>query len=155
MPQTLAGCLAVSSHARILSTLPSADSFLSSAAVADLGAANAQACTIAQIESVEACKNIEAIAAVPGIDALFIGPSDLAASAGHLGNPKAPEVQQLIEDAIARIVAAGKPCGAFAFDPKVARRYFELGARFVAVGSDVTLLTRGASQLLAEFERAQ
>lgn len=86
------------------------------------------------------------------MDALFIGPSDLSASLGHLGNVKAPEVLQVIDDAIARIVKCGKPCGIFAFNPDHAKRYIELGARFVAVGSDVTLLTAGAKALCAQFE---
>lgn len=116
-----------------------------------LTTANAEACCIVQIESTAGVANIEAIAAVPGVDALFLGPSDLAASLGHLGRPDAPEVLEVLEGAVRRIVAAGKPCGIFAFRPERARRFVELGARFVAVGSDVSLLVAGAKALAAEF----
>ena len=75
-----------------------------------LTTANAEACCLVQIESFKAVENIEAIAEVKGVDALFIGPSDLAASLGHLGSPNAPEVQRVVDAAIARIVATGKPC---------------------------------------------
>ena len=75
-----------------------------------LTTANAEACCLVQIESFKAVENIEAIAEVKGVDALFIGPSDLAASLGHLGSPDAPEVQRVVDAAIARIVATGKPC---------------------------------------------
>ena len=75
-----------------------------------LTTANAEACCLVQIESFKAVENIEAIAEVKGVDALFIGPIDLAASLGHLGSPDAPEVQRVVDAAIARIVATGKPC---------------------------------------------
>merc|ERR1719274_204119 len=70
-----------------------------------------QICTIVQIETMEAVKNIEEIAAVDGVDALFIGPSDLSASLGHIGNPGHPEVREAIEHAFAKIVQSGKPGG--------------------------------------------
>ena len=117
-----------------------------------LAEANAEACCVVQIESVRGVEQIEKIAAVPGVDALFIGPTDLSASAGFLGNPNAPEVLAMIESAIARIVATGRPCGIFAFDPVRAQRYMELGCRFVAIGSDVSLLSAGARALLGKFE---
>nr|WP_255542635.1 aldolase/citrate lyase family protein [Azospirillum sp. INR13] len=68
---------------------------------------------------------------------MFIGPGDLAAALGHVGNPKHPEVQAAIEDAIARIRACGKPAGILSADEALARRYIELGCSFVAVGSDL------------------
>lgn len=103
-------------------------------------------------QTAEAVANIEAIAAVDGVDCLFVGPSDLAASLGHLGSPGAPEVQAVIGDALRRILAAGKPAGVFSLGPASAREYMALGATFVAVGSDLGLLREGAKALRAQFD---
>ncbi len=73
--------------------------------------ANAQVCLLVQAETREALDNLEAIAAVDGVDGIFIGPADLSASLGHVGNPGHPEVQAAIDDAIGRIVKAGKAAG--------------------------------------------
>ena len=104
---------------------------------------------IVQIESRTGVDGAAEIAAVDGVDALFVGPSDLAAGFGHLGNPNHPEVQ----DAIARIQqaakAAGKPTGILAPAETDSRRYLAQGLSFVAVGSDMGLL-RMASQGLAD-----
>lgn len=102
---------------------------------------------IVQIESRAALDNIAAIAAVDGVDALFIGPGDLAASLGHLGNPGHGEVQQAIAGAKAAIDDAGKPAGIFALSPDDARRRIEEGYRFISVGTDIGILTRGAAEL--------
>lgn len=104
---------------------------------------------IVQIESRAALENIDAIAATDGIDALFIGPADLSASLGHLGNPAHEEVQQAIDHAKARIDAAGKPGGIFALSPEDARRRMDQGFRFISIGTDIGLLSRGAANLLA------
>lgn len=109
---------------------------------------------IAQIESRAALDAIDDIAAVPGIDALFIGPGDLAASLGHLGDPRHPEVQAAIDHAKARIDAAGKPAGIFALSPDDARQRMAEGYRFVSVGTDIGLLTGGAAALLATVSGA-
>lgn len=104
-----------------------------------------------QIESSTAVTNIDAILAVPGINALFIGPSDLAASLGHLGQQGHPEVVAAVEHCIARCAAAGMPVGVNAFDPGVAERYLQVGANFAFVGADVALLARGSEALAAKF----
>jgi 4-hydroxy-2-oxoheptanedioate aldolase len=109
-------------------------------------------CVLVQIESVTALKNIEAIAAVDGVDGIFIGPSDLAASMGHLGNPNHPDVQDDIEDAIERIKKTGKPPGILALDEAAAKRYVSMGVRFVAVGVDALLLARAARELAQKFK---
>ena len=93
-----------------------------------------------------------AILAVDGVDAVFIGPADLAASLGHLGEAGHPEVRAAIEDALRRIAAAGKAAGVFVTDAALAARYRALGASFVAVGGDTTLL-RGAAVKLADAFR--
>ncbi|AZE89256.1 4-hydroxy-2-oxoheptanedioate aldolase [Pseudomonas orientalis] len=114
--------------------------------------ADAQMCLLVQIENREGLANLDAIAAVDGIDGVFIGPADLSASMGFRGNPGHPEVQAAIEDAIARIRNAGKAAGILSADPVLARRYIELGAAFVAVGVDTTVLMRGLQSLAATFK---
>lgn len=109
--------------------------------------ANAEICVVVQVESANALENLDAIAAVEGVDAVFVGPSDLAATMGHLGNPTHPEVLSAIEDAIGRIKKAGKPPGILTFDDPLIQRYTELGCRFIAVGGDVILLARAARGL--------
>ncbi len=117
-----------------------------------LDQADAQMCLLVQIESLQGLANLDAIAAVEGVDGVFIGPADLSASMGHRGNPGHPEVQAAIEDAIARIRQAGKAAGILSADEKLARRYIELGAGFVAVGVDTTVLMRGLQGLVEKFK---
>lgn len=107
---------------------------------------------LVQVESRKGLDNIEKIAAVDGVTGVFIGPGDLAAALGHAGDPKHPEVQAAIEDAIARIRACGKPAGILSADETLARRYIELGCHFVAVGSDLGILARTSEQLAAKFK---
>lgn len=114
--------------------------------------ANAQVCLLVQAETREALANLEAIAAVEGVDGIFIGPADLSASLGHVGNPGHPEVQAAIEDAIARINQAGKAAGILTPDEALARHYLALGATFVAVGLDTNLLVKATSALAAKFK---
>lgn len=116
-------------------------------------AADDEVCLILQIESIEALDNLEAIAAVDGVDALFVGPSDLGAALGHLGNVGHPEVVGAVSEALARIRSAGKAAGVLALQPDVARDYLRAGASFVAVGVDTLLLSRAATQLANDFAR--
>ena len=113
--------------------------------------AEQELCLIVQVETVEALGEIEAIAAVDGVDGLFIGPSDLAASMGHPGAPGHPAVVAAIEDAITRIVAAGKPAGILTLDAAFARRCMTLGTTFTAVGMDIQILVQGARKLAGDF----
>lgn len=113
--------------------------------------ANADACLLVQAETVEALENLDAILAVEGVDGVFIGPSDLATSMGHIGNPAHAEVEEAITDAIRRIRAAGKAPGILMPDEARARRYIELGALFVAVGGDVAMLAQGTKELAARY----
>jgi 4-hydroxy-2-oxoheptanedioate aldolase len=114
--------------------------------------ANAQTCLLLQAESQLALDNIEAIAAIDGVDGIFIGPADLSASLGHVLNPTHPVAQKAIDDAIRRIVATGKAAGILTPDEALARHYLALGATFVAVGLDTNLLTRHTSALAAKFK---
>lgn len=95
-------------------------------------------CLLVQAESRAAIADLENIAAVDGVDGVFIGPADLAADMGYLGRMDAPEVQAVIEKAIGTIVKSGKAAGILTFSETLNRRYIELGASFVAVGADVT-----------------
>ncbi len=113
--------------------------------------ANAEVCLVVQVETRLGLENLDAILAVDGVDAVFIGPADLAASLGHLGETGHPEVRAAIEDAVRRIAAAGKAAGVFVTDPSLAARYRALGASFVAVGGDTTLLRTAALNLAAAF----
>jgi len=110
-----------------------------------------QICVLLQIETRRGLENLEAIAGVEGVDAIFIGPGDLSAALGHVGNPKHPEVTVVIEDTIKRIQACGKPVGILTPDETLAKRYIELGCAFVAVGSDLGILARGSEQLAARI----
>lgn len=117
--------------------------------------ADHEICLILQVETASAVEEIEAIAAVDGVDAIFIGPSDLAASMGHLGNPAHPEVFEKIREARERIDTAGVAPGILSFNPEQAQSYLDLGYRFVAVGSDQRLLMNGADALSASFGLGQ
>ncbi|CAK9065198.1 unnamed protein product [Durusdinium trenchii] len=110
-----------------------------------------QICNIMQIETVEALANIEAIAQVEGVDALFVGPSDLSASMGFIGQPQHPEVKAAIEDAFRRIVATGKAAGFLTANKDDAKWALKCGCSFVAVGSDMQMLTAAAKGAAAEF----
>ena len=114
--------------------------------------ADDEVCLIVQIETLEGLDNLEAIAAVDGVDALFIGPSDLGAALGHLGNVGHPDVIAAVTDALSRIAATGKPGGVLTLQPDVARGYIDAGASFVAVGVDTVLLSRAAQGLVEEFK---
>lgn len=113
--------------------------------------ANERITTIVQIESRQAIDELEEIASVDGIDAVFVGPADLAASLGHRGRQDHPEVIQTVLDVLQRAAEAGKPVGVNAFDETLARRYLAAGARFIVVGADVSLLAAGSTQLATRF----
>ncbi len=114
--------------------------------------ANAQICVLVQVESVEGLKNLDAIAATEGVDGVFIGPADLSAAMGHIGNPGHPDVQAAISDAIARIAKAGKASGILTPNESLARSYLEQGCTFVAVGLDTSLLVQATSALAGRFK---
>lgn len=114
--------------------------------------ANGQVCLLVQAETQQAMDNLDAIAAVEGVDGVFIGPADLSASMGHVGNAAHPEVQAAIEDGIDRINRAGKAAGILTPAEPQARRYLELGALFVAVGLDNNLLAKASAALAAKFK---
>jgi 4-hydroxy-2-oxoheptanedioate aldolase len=108
-------------------------------------------CVIVQIESKPGVDAIEQIGAVEGVDALFIGPNDLAASVGLLGKSAAPLVEAMIADAVTRILKTGKAAGILNFVPAQARALLGSGVGFIAVGSDAGILARRSEALLAEI----
>jgi 4-hydroxy-2-oxoheptanedioate aldolase len=116
-----------------------------------LTGADAEACLVVQIETLAGVHHAAAIAAVPGVDAVFIGPADLAAALGHLGDAAHSDVQRAIEGLVGTIRAAGKLAGILAADEAMARRYIAWGCTFVAVGVDTVLLRTAARDLARRY----
>lgn len=120
-----------------------------------LASANDQIALLVQVESRAALDRAAEIASVPGVDGVFIGPADLAADMGHLGDPSAPAVRTAVLQAIRDIRGAGKPAGLLTADRTFAMECIAEGALFVAVGSDVGILTAGTAALRAGFPRGR
>ena len=113
--------------------------------------ANDQICLLVQAESKTAIENLDEICAVEGVDGVFIGPFDLAASMGFINDPNNKAVQDTIEQAILKIVASGKAAGILMLDETRAKKYIEMGALFVAVGTDVSTFSNATKKLLANY----
>jgi 2-dehydro-3-deoxyglucarate aldolase/4-hydroxy-2-oxoheptanedioate aldolase len=110
--------------------------------------ASDQLCVMVQIETMPALAQLREIAAVPGIDALFVGPADLAASMGHIGDIGHADVQAALHDAARQCKAAGKPVGIIGANPDLVAKYAEYGYNWIAIGSDMGfMLTRGQEWL--------
>ena len=108
-----------------------------------LTTANDQMCLIVQVEAQRGLDNLDDILTVEGVDAVFIGPADLAADMGYLGDDQAPEVQAAMEDAVKRIRAAGKAAGIMCPDPVLAEKFIGWGVNFACVAIDVVMLANG------------
>lgn len=117
-----------------------------------LASAAAEICLLVQVETRAALADLEAIASVPGVDGVFIGPSDLSASLGHLGDSAHPEVQDALKDAVTRLKAVGVPAGILTSNEEEAKRYIDWGYTFVAVGSDLGVLAKNADALAKRFK---
>jgi 4-hydroxy-2-oxoheptanedioate aldolase len=113
--------------------------------------ADQEMCLLVQVETRLGLENLEAIAAVDGVDGIFIGPADLSGALGHLGRPDHPDVQTAIDDAVRRIQACDRAAGILAATEPSARHYLSLGCSFVAVGLDVSLLARATQDLARKF----
>src|SRR5881394_2805015 len=113
--------------------------------------AEEEICLLVQIETRAGLDNLEKIARTDGVDGVFIGPADLAAGLGHLGEQQHPEVQSAIQEGIRRIRACGKAAGILATDEASTRRYMEWGTTFTAVGLDAMVLARELEKLSAKF----
>ena len=112
----------------------------------------AEICVLVQIETKKGLDNLDAITAVEGVDGVFIGPGDLSAGLGYLGQTGHPDVRRIIEDTIGRIREAGKAPGVLTPVEEEAKAYIEAGCVFTAVGADSGLLARGSEQILAKFK---
>lgn len=110
--------------------------------------ANKQVGVIVQLESPEALDRLDDIAAVHGVDALFVGPGDLAAGMGHAGQPMHPAVMERMTNAARRCAELGKPIGTLGDTPQAAAQYRAAGFTFVALGADLGLLMQGAAAAL-------
>ena len=119
-----------------------------------LKTANDEICLLLQIESRKGLAALDEIAAIDGVDGIFIGPADLAADMGYLGRPKEDAVQTAIHDAFARIKRAGKKSGVLTSDAGLISEYLALGVDFIAIGSDVGVLREAASALLGKYTSA-
>lgn len=113
--------------------------------------ASERLCVIVQLETPGALQRLEEIADVPGVDALFIGPGDLSASMGHIGNIGHEEVQAALADAARRAKAAGKPVGIVGPNPQMVRRFLDYGYSFSAIASDIAMMTARAAEFLSEL----
>lgn len=117
-----------------------------------LARANEEMCVLVQIETPQGLAALEDIAAVEGVDGIFIGPADLSASMGHLTNPDHPDMLAVLDDTIRRIRKAGRAAGILHGNPERAQHFLEVGANFVAVGADASLLARASETLAARFK---
>jgi 2-dehydro-3-deoxyglucarate aldolase/4-hydroxy-2-oxoheptanedioate aldolase len=117
--------------------------------------ANEEICVVPQIETAGALERIEAIAGVEGVEALFLGPGDLAASLGHIGELDHPEVLDALRHAVQRAHAAGKPAGILAHSEQSAVSFFAQGYDFVAISSDFGFLMRQTRAVLQHIEQSR
>ncbi len=115
--------------------------------------ANDEVCMLLQVESARGLENLESILAVDGVDGIFIGPADLAASLGYIGNTGHPDVKKAIDKALDTIRNAGKAAGILATDTALVSHYREQGAVFIAVGVDTLLLANGAASLATRVKQ--
>ena len=113
-----------------------------------------QTAILIQLETVQAVENALAYGEVDGVDGIFFGPADIAASMGHLGQPMHPEVWQLIRPAARALMSRGMPVGTLVSDPAFAAELLNEGFSFAACGSDAGLLAKGADNLLGQVKSA-
>ena len=109
-------------------------------------------CLLLQVETIEALEQLEDIAAIDGVDGIFIGPADLSASMGHLGDTNHKDVRAVIKKTAQRMNDIGLPGGILALEEETARTYIDWGYKFVAVGNDVSLLARASDNLCQRFK---
>ncbi|MDB6177409.1 aldolase/citrate lyase family protein [Paracoccus sp. Z330] len=117
-----------------------------------LHTANDQTCVIVQLETPEAIANMPEIARIPGLDGIFIGPGDLAAAMGHIGKIDHPDVQAALADAAAQAASLSIPVGIVGASPAMVGTYISMGYRFAAVGSDMSMMTARARQVLGDLK---
>ncbi len=116
--------------------------------------ASEELCVIVQIETLPALARLDEIAAVPGVDSIFIGPSDLSASMGHLGDIANPAVQENLAAAARACRRAGKPSGIIGPTPDMVARFIDYGYSWIAIGSDMGFMVGRAQEYLGRFRGA-
>ena len=116
--------------------------------------AHEELCIIVQIETLAAFDQLSAIAEVPGVDSIFIGPADLSASMGMLGDMGNPAVQEKLRAGARACRQLGKPCGIVGANPQIVERFLEYGFSWVAVGSDVAMMVGRAQEFLGAVRKA-
>lgn len=116
-----------------------------------LATARQDICLMLQIESIAGAEQVDEIAATPGVDVVFVGAADLAASMGHLGDPSHPEVTRVVSRVIAACRRAGRPVGALVKSTEAARSAIAEGCRFIGIGTDSAVLARGLRAVSAPF----
>jgi len=112
--------------------------------------ANEEVCVIVQIETPAALERLEEIAAVPGVDSIFVGPGDLSASMGHIGDIGNPDVQAKLAGAAASCRKLGKPCGIVGPTPEMVAKFVEYGYSWVAIASDMSMMVGRAQEYLSK-----
>lgn len=117
--------------------------------------ANTEICLLVQVETATALANLDEILAVDGVDGVFIGPSDLSASMGYIGDAGNPVVVEAIDTGLNKIRAAGKYAGLLCLDPALVEQYVQQGASFVGVGVDTMMLAQATRKLAQQFKSDQ
>jgi len=113
-----------------------------------LKTASQEICVMVQIETLTGLAQLPAIASVPGVDSIFIGPSDLAASMGLLGDIANPAVQEKLKDAARQCRELGKPCGILGMNPEMVEKFIGYGYTWIAIGSDMAFMVARAQESL-------
>ena len=116
--------------------------------------AASELCVMVQIETARGLDNLEAIAAVPGVDSIFIGPSDLAASMGYLGDVGNPVVQEKLKGAAKQLRQLGKPCGILGMNPDMTAQFIAYGYDWIAIGSDMAFMVSRSQEILGKAKAA-
>lgn len=117
--------------------------------------ADREIAVLLQLETPQALGELEHMAQVEGVDAFFVGPGDLSAAMGHIGDIRHPDVQAAITDTLERARRLQKPCGIVGADPELVTGYMERGFRYVAVGSDISLMLGRANEYMAACRGTQ
>lgn len=114
--------------------------------------ADEQMCLLVQVETRKGIENLDEILSTQGVDGIFFGAADLAASYGFLGEPNRPEIVEIIQRGLLRVAEEGKYGGVLCADKQLVIKYQTAGARFIAVGVDSLLLSAATTALCSEYK---
>ncbi len=107
---------------------------------------NKNSLVVVHVENIEMAERVEELLEIPQLDVIFVGPSDLSQSMGKPGQMNDPEVVGVIEDIFRKVLAKGKAVGIYCGTPAAVKKYVELGATYIAYGSDVTVMVDALKQ---------